>query len=218
MKKLSPLYRNDSEAGLDDEIKQYLDKNYLSNLRNKDQENPKIVVVFSGGNAVGKTTISRLIERELKGLVLENDEVKRNILAYKPELDRSQLNRLTWQYTMYLYKHLDDITKNGLVVRDGVIDWYYDRILPIFKQQAYELFIIGFDISYEKTIELIKKRGDTPTVKEERFYTLIKDHMIHTRRFRSEYMPDIMLDDNSVFDHDLVLSKLRDRISALNNA
>lgn len=215
MQPVSPHYKQDSEAGLNEEIKQYLDGHYTASLKNLDQKNPKILVVFSGGNAVGKSTISRLIEAQFGGLILENDGIKRCILKRWPDTGRDELNKITWQYSMYLYRHLKDFTNNGLIVRDGVIDWYYDRILPIFAEQKYKLFIIGFDISRDKAVELIKKRGDTPTVKEERFYQLLEDHVIHTKRFRAEYNPAVMLNDDTLFDQHLVTEKLRQTIDAL---
>ena len=114
---------------------------------------------------------------------------------------------------MELYGRLDDLTPNGLIVRDGVIDWYFDRILPIFEKAGYPIFIIGFDITREKAIELIKKRGDTPTVKEERFYQLLSDHEVHIKRYREAYTPDVILTDSTVFDHGLVLSALKQRLN-----
>lgn len=130
-----------------------------------------------------------------------------------PDIDRlAELNPLIWKYTLDLYARLDSLTPNGLIIRDGVIDWYYDRILPIFQRHGYKLFIIGYDLSREKSLELIRSRGDTPTVKEERLYLLLQDHEIHQKRFRQEYTPDIMLDDDTVFDHDQVIDVLRQHL------
>lgn len=215
MQKISEHYREDDAAGLSPDIKQYLDANYLPGLKNISQPNPKLLVVFSGGNAVGKSTLSRVIEQRFKALVLENDEVKRCLLEYVSETDRTFLNKTTWQYTMQLYASLSEVTSNGLIVRDGVIDWYFDRILPVFLNQGYELFVTGFDLSEEKTRELIHNRGDTPTVKEERFYELLNDHKIHTQRFRSQYKVDIMLDDVTLFRHDLVLAAIDDKLKSI---
>jgi predicted kinase len=215
MPPLSPHYRTDDPDGIDSKIKDYLDATFLKHLVNIERRNPKLLVVFSGGNAMGKTTIANKISDTHGGLVLENDAVKRQLKEYIPDADRDSLNRFTWQYTMDLYGRLDGLTANGLVVRDGVIDWYFDRILPIFERAGYPIFIIGFELSREKTIELIKKRGDTPTVSEERFYELLDDHAIHTRRFREIYTPDVLLTDANVFDHDFVLKKLGERLATL---
>ena len=215
MDKLSTHYRTDSVERLDERIEEYLDKNYFDQLKNLDCSNPKLLVVFSGGNAVGKSTISAVIEDEFDAVVLENDAVKRTLLQLKPDADRDELNRLTWKYTMGLYPRLESLTANGLLVRDGVIDWYFDRILPVFEQAGYELFIVGFDISRNKSIELIKKRGDTPTVKENRFYELLEDHEIHIKRFREKYQPDILLHDDDLFNHDIVIRALRQKLASM---
>lgn len=213
MQKLSPNYRTDDAFGLDPEIRTYLDEHYFKHLPNVETPNPKLLIVFSGGNAIGKSTLARKIGKELGGLVIENDGVKRQILQIMPDIDRlAELNPLIWKYTLDLYARLDSLTPNGLIIRDGVIDWYYDRILPIFQRHGYKLFIIGYDLSREKSLELIRFRGDTPTVKEERLYLLLQDHAIHQKRFRQEYTPDIMLDDDTVFDHDQVIDVLRQHL------
>lgn len=220
MKPLSTHYRHDdTEMDIEPDIIKYLDNNFLENLANVDKSNPKVLIIFSGGNAVGKSTLAEKLSKEFNGIVIENDAVKRHALQYDPELanDRDKLNKLTWQYTMNLYSRLDSLTPNGLIIRDGIIDWYHDRILPIFEKNNYKLFIIGFDISREKAIELIKSRGDTPTVKEERFYALLDDHDIHIKRFRSKYKPDVILSDNNLFDHEIVVDKLKEFIKSIKN-
>ncbi len=210
MDKLSPLYRNDAEAGIDPELRDYLDKEFFQKLANIDETNPKVLVVFAGGNAVGKSTLSAKIAEELHGICLENDGVKRAILAIKPDLAMTdELHNITWRYTMDLYRRLDTVTHNGLVIRDGIITWYYDRILPIFESRGYKIFIIGYDLSEEKMRQLIAARGDTATSTMERFYQLITDQKIHLKRFFKAYNADIMLDDASVFDHDKVVQALR---------
>lgn len=210
MDKLSPLYRNDAEAGIDPELRDYLDKEFFQKLANIDETNPKVLVVFAGGNAVGKSTLSAKIVEELHGICLENDGVKRAILAIKPDLAMTdELHNITWRYTMDLYRRLDTVTHNGLVIRDGIITWYYDRILPIFESRGYKIFIIGYDLSEEKMRQLIAARGDTATSTMERFYQLITDQKIHLKRFFKAYNADIMLDDASVFDHDKVVQALR---------
>ena len=149
--KLSPKYRDDPSEGIDPEMRDYLDANYFAKLDNIHHHNPKLLVVFAGGNAVGKTTLSKKIESELKGLRLENDGVKRAILSKYPDLAMTdKLHNITWQYTMDLYKRLDNMTTNGLVIRDGIITWYYDRILPIFRERGYEIFVVGYDLSEKR--------------------------------------------------------------------
>lgn len=208
MHKVSKLYRSDDHRGLEADIRKYLDEHYIRELENIDRPNPKLLVVFSGGNALGKTTISQEISKRIGGLVLENDHIKRHLLEFMPDMPRDELNKKTWQYSMELYDRLDKLTSNGLIVRDGIIDWYFDRILPIFENAGYTLFIVSFELSEAKLRELIKNRGDTPTVKEERLYQLLDEHKIHTKNFRDKYKADVILNDNNIFDHELVLKKL----------
>lgn len=176
MNNISPRYRNDPIEGLDPVLRDYLDKEFFEKLEYVHEKHPKLLIVFAGGNAVGKSTLSEKLSRELHGLRLENDAVKRVVLCKFPELAMTdELHQITWQYTMNLYNRLDQLSENGLVIRDGVITWYYDRILPIFEQHGYSLFVIGYDLSDEKIRELIKNRGDTATSTEKRFYELIED-------------------------------------------
>lgn len=209
MTKLSPHHRNDSIDGLSPELQEYLDKAYFQKLPNLTHKSPRVLVVFSAGNAMGKSTLAQKIGRELNGLVLENDGVKRALLAKLPNISKDDLNICTWRYTMNLYKRLGALTPNGLIVRDGVIDWYFEQILPIFERQGYKLFIVGYDITAPKRISLIQARGDTPTTKATRLISLLQDHDTHIARFREHYEPAITLTDETIFDHDAVTAKLR---------
>lgn len=116
---------------------------------------------------------------------------------------------------MDLYGRASRDIKNGLIIRDGVIDWYYDRILPIFEQQGYELFVVAYDLYRTKLIDLITKRGDKPTVGTARLIAQLDDHVIHQKRFRSVYSPDITLTDETVFDYDKVVFLLKQRLRGL---
>lgn len=215
MQPLSPHYRTDDDHGLPESLRTYLDEHYFARLPNRDMPHPKLLVVFSGGNAMGKSTLSRKIGQDLGALVLENDAVKECILAHMPHIERQQLNTYTWQYTMDLYSRLGELTPNGFIVRDGIIDWYYDRILPIFEKAGYALFVVGFSLSEEKARELIIQRGDTPTTQVDRLLLLREDHQIHTTRFRTQYTPDILLTDETVFNHALVIDRLRAKLEQL---
>lgn len=209
MTKLSPAYREDSPDDLPLKVKEYLDRHFLQSLENIQNSNPKVLVVFSGGNAVGKSALAQRIGQELGGLVLENDAIKRCLLAYDPGISPDDLNTLTWKYSIDLYKRLGNVTPNGLVVRDGVIQWYFDRILPIFEEQGYKIFIIAYELSREKQVELIRARGDTPTTTAERLITILEDQAIHMARFKEAYAPNIVLRDEDLFDHDRVIAEIR---------
>lgn len=215
MSKISPAYREDSYEGLPASAKDYLDEHFLAHLPNIQVENPKLLVVFSGGNAVGKSGLSKRIAEELHGVILENDAIKLHILQLNPNIDRDELQLLTWQYTMDLYHRCGSDIRNGLIIRDGVIDWYYDRILPIFEKQGYEIFVIGYDLSRQKLTQLINARGDRPTVSAARLIAQLDDHEIHQKRFRGVYKPDILLTDDAVFDYDRVIEAIRLRIAGL---
>jgi len=214
MDKLSQNYRNDISDPLPLKFRKEIDKVYIPTIKNLSVENPKILVVYSGGNAVGKSSLSTRIGNELGGLVLENDAIKRTIIKVFPDMDYSdELNPLTWRYSMELYGRLNDLTLNGLVVRDGIIDWYYDRILPVFESMGYKIFVVQFNISTDKAIEAIMKRGDLPTVKVETLLKQLDDHKIHQSRFRSKYNADIVLSEDNLFNHTAVIEKLKEQIS-----
>jgi predicted kinase len=216
MQQLSRNYRNDDTNELPSETKDYLDEHYLGKLENLDKTNPKILVVFSGGSGVGKSSLAQHIKQELGAIVLENDEIKTSIKDHQA-LERGQRNALTWQYSMLLYNRLRELTNNGLVVRDGVIDWYFDRILPIFEAQGYQIFIIGYDISREKREKLIRKRGDKKTIDVDYLLGLMPEQDAHIARFREHHTPDVTLHDDDMFDYEPVIAKLRLMLQASRN-
>lgn len=147
MPKLSPTYREDDVDSLPNDVRAYLDQHYLPTLENTTKQNPKLLVVFAGGNAVGKSTLAKRISQELNGVILENDAIKKWLLRYNPDINQDDLDTFTWKYAMNLYGRLDSITQNGLIIRDGIIHWYFDRILPIFEAQGYPVFIISMEPS-----------------------------------------------------------------------
>ena len=191
---------NDSIDGLDPSLVSYLDDSYFRHLPNVGLSNPKLLVVFSGGNALGKTSIAKRVENQLGGLIIATDDIKEHILKYQPEIDQKDLNVSTWKYSMGLYSRLEELTPNGLVVRDSVIDWYHDRILPIFKNTGYELFVIGFDVSAEKRKELINGRGDKSTVSAASLIEQIPEHIQYADEFRKIHKPDVLLNEDNLFD------------------
>ena len=217
MSSISPHYRNDQAKGLDPTVKVYLDEHFLRHLKNVDIPHPRLLVVFAGGNGVGKSTLAARIGEELQALVLENDQIKECLLEFDPSLktDRDRMNQLAWQYSMDLYNRLPEVTANGFVVRDGVIHWYYDRILPVFEKQGYAVFIISYDLSRQKRLELIRTRGDKQTVSAERLIAIMEDHDILMKRFHDHYQPDIILHDDDLFDYDPVIAALRARLGQL---
>lgn len=211
----SKIYRNDGVISIPARARQYLDTHFLPNLPNVHVPHPKLLVVFSGGNAMGKSAISAKLGQELQALVLENDDVRRHLVDFDPNLDQDKANQYMWQYMLDTYKDLDKLTPNGLVVRDGIIDWYYDKILPLFKRQGYEIFIIAFDVSREKRIELLKQKGDTKTAKVEYLLRMVDDHIAYEHVFRKEHTPDLILRDDNLFDHEAVVQAVRERLRQL---
>lgn len=211
----SKIYKDDGVITIPNALRQYLDAHFLPQLPNINVAHPKLLVVFSGGNAMGKSAISARLARDLQALVLENDSTRRAILQYDPHMDRDELNRYFWQYMLDLYANLSTLTPNGLVVRDGVIDWYHDKVLPLFKQQGYTIFVIAFELSREKRVELVKQRGDTPVNTVDNFLKMIDDHMYYEKQFRNQYTPDIILDDTNLFDHGYVVAEVQKVLATL---
>ena len=217
MTKLSPAYLKDSSEGIDRNTRDYLDQHYFYKLAHLSHSNPRLLVIYAGGNGIGKSVLSARISRELSGLVLENDAIKQTLLTYDPSITHEALGKTTWQYTMDLYKRLPELTPNGLVVRDGVIQWYFDRILPIFESRGYELFIVRYDISDEMGKELISRRGDKQTVSVKRLHEIMIDQKIHLKRFDASYKASIVLTDHTCFDHDSVINELKTKIRNIND-
>ena len=209
--------RNISGEAIDPELRGYLDREFFQKLDNINATNPKVLVVFAGGNAVGKSTLSAKIVKEFQGLRLNNDDIRRAIVRKFPELARTQrVNQLLWQYSMDMYDRLESMTSNGLIIRDAIITGSYEKILPQFEVRGYGLFVIGYDLSDEKLKQLIIDRGDTDIVTVQNMLNQLEFHKQNRQRFFGEYSADIMLDDESVFEHDEVVHTLQEIIKADN--
>ncbi len=209
--------RNISGEAIDPELRGYLDREFFQKLDNINATNPKVLVVFAGGNAVGKSTLSAKIAKELRGLRFNNDDIRRAIVRKFPELARTQrVNQLLWQYSMDMYDRLESMTSNGLIIRDAIITGSYEKILPQFEVRGYGLFVIGYDLSDEKLKQLIIDRGDTDIVTVQNMLNQLEFHKQNRQRFFGEYSADIMLDDESVFEHDEVVHTLQEIIKADN--
>ena len=115
---------------------------------------------------------------------------------------------------MDMYDRLESMTSNGLIIRDAIITGSYEKILPQFEVRGYGLFVIGYDLSDEKLKQLIIDRGDTDIVTVQNMLNQLEFHKQNRQRFFGEYSADIMLDDESVFEHDRVIDALRETINA----
>lgn len=215
MDKLSPNYMTKEFKGMPKEIQDEFDKEYFAHLANTNVSNPKLMVTYSGGSAVGKSSLSTALQTALHGVVLENDAVRALIAKLRPELPKDERNILFWQYTMSIYTRMSKLTKNGLIIRDGVVDWYYDRVFPLFEQQGYEIFIVAFDISRQKREQLILRRGDKETVSANRLLEIMDEQDFHIERFRKFRKPDITLHDDDMFDHDKVIAAIKAKLETL---
>lgn len=196
----------------------YLQKNYFEKLPHLAVKNPKIVVIFSGGNAVGKSTLAARIRDELQALVIENDALRTLVLKYEPLLvhNREMLGNAMWRYTQDLYPRLPMLTENGLIVRDGVIDWSFEKILPLFEAAGYELFIVRFELSEAKRRELLRNRGGKVWISAEKLEELFPIHERNAERFLKSYTPDVILNDETIFNYDPIIQALREKINSRN--
>lgn len=211
----SKFYKDDGEIRVPDDIRQYLDAHFIPELHNLKVPHPKLLVVFSGGNAMGKSTISAQLAQDLQALVLSNDDLRQMIEQQWPALSRDEVNRYMWQYMFDLYGSLDSVTPNGLVVRDGIIDWYHDKILPLFAAHGYDIFIIAFDIPREKRVELVKARGDTEVAKVSGLLAMLDDHLVYEQKFRALHNPDLVITADNLYDHDRVVRAVQERLEQL---
>lgn len=211
----SKFYKDDGHITIPKDVRQYLDEHVLAGLPNLQIPHPKLLVVFSGGNAMGKSTISDRLAKDLQALVLNNDRTRHLIATNWPDMPHDEVNRYMWQYMLELYQNLDSLTPNGLVVRDGVIDWYYDKLFPIFTERGYKIFIIAFDLSRQKRIDLVKQRGDTPVAKVDSLLEMVDDLITYEQRFRAVHTPDITLTDDNLFDHDRVVLAVQKQLDQL---
>ncbi len=196
------------------ELTHYLDNVFFETLPNLNVKNRKLLVVFSGGNGVGKSSLAKRLRAEFQGLLLENDAVRELLVQYEPKLrdNRELMGNILWEYMQGLYAQLPNRTTNGLVIRDAVIDWSFEKILPIFEAQGYELFVVRFELSREKRREMLQRRGGKAWISVELLEGQFANHEEHARRFLAAYTPGIILRDETVFDYDSVVNAVRQRL------
>ncbi len=200
---------------LPDDIRDYLDKNYFEKLPRVRNRNPKLLISFTGGSGVGKSTLSHKIGEDLGALVLETDEIRSIILKRFPNASKEIRDNILRSYGTSMYQRINELTPNGLIVRDGLVDLHHGHLLPLFKDQGFPLFIIGYDISRQKKEKLIRDLGDKDTVTAEALIGIIDEQNTRAKDFQAVYTPDILLHDDDMFDHDKVINAVKKKLESL---
>jgi hypothetical protein len=78
------------------------------------------------------------------------------------------------------------------------------------------LFIVRFELSREKRIELLKARGGKQWISLENFIEMMDLHDMHAARFLSQYTPDVVLTDETVFQYQNVAKALTKKLQSIN--
>jgi len=192
-------YYEDSDDGLSQDIIDSLDESYWETLDHIDCENQKkVLICFSGASGVGKSSLAEVLSAELSAIRIENDGIKEVLLElYNLESVDEEYRRYVWQYSMHLYRSIDKRTPNGVIVRDGMIDYYHDQIFPIFEEKGYQIIIIGFDLSHDFIESKIKERGDKEWVSAEKLVEILPMQIEMIAKFREMHEPNYLVTEEN---------------------
>ncbi len=144
------------------EVYEEIYKEHKMFLKNLNQKNKKLIVVFSGISGSGKTYIAKIIEEKLKAVRINNDSI-RDIIQKKilptTDLTPQEAQEIMLGYVEYLVNRLPQT--NGLLILDSSIDRKYDLVSRIAKEKGYPLFVVALNIP-RKEVEkrIVERNGD----------------------------------------------------------
>jgi len=136
---------------------------HINSLQNLDKINPRYFIFFSAIPGMGKTTIAKKLELELKAIRITLDDgrifLRKNNLY---PLFGSDIKSMT-HYLNCLLLQLKKVSKNRLIIIDDTVDSMYKHLCSIAKKFDSPTFLIKLDVSKKTAIERIKLREINPT-------------------------------------------------------
>jgi len=133
----------------------------LKHLKYLGVKNPPFAVMFSGTQAMGKTTLARKIEDEFKGLRYSTDVAR----AYMSEENIEITKGSVYEYSRYFLKEISKISENRFIVFDSTVDRKYQLLKDLLSKAGIrDSFLIRIEIPYEEVKMRLRERGDASTV------------------------------------------------------
>lgn len=113
---------------------------------------------LSGVPGSGKSTIARVIEKELLAIRLSNDEIRDRIVASNPAISQEDRERAKLIIATELLERLAD-EPNGLIVIDASCDRGYDDYWSWADEHKYHTVLLRMDVPKSIIEERLHERG-----------------------------------------------------------
>lgn len=177
---------------------------YLSGLQSISIKHNKLAILFSGGPGSGKTTIAKVLERELAGVYINSDDILRKVKLELTEQTKLSNQQLLIRFGELLMDYLER-KPNKLIILDAPIDRTYQLVSPALKKYGYNAFVIRLEYPKEVLRERIIKRGGDINFALGYLDKMYDDFLTSLPQFESVYT----ISENN--DHDLtaLISKLK---------
>lgn len=150
------------------------------------EPNQPLFVFFSSTPGMGKSTLSRLLEEELKGIRISADETREFLAEQKAPKNALE------PYLLYLLNRLHEASPNRLILWDRSIDRTYEPMLSLIALYPSPHFLIRLEAPYETVVERILKRALHP----ETTLKILDDCWQDYEAFGEKYTPDFLFDNS----------------------
>ncbi len=166
-KSLSP--HQTSSSNLDDITFKQIYKIHQLSLRNTDRGNlVKVAICFAGVPGVGKTTISKLLETELKATRIEIDEIRKitqtivdkdlELVFENDDEKYDMVKQRSYKYLHELINFFQGNSINSTLIFDFSLDRRYIEITDMLKRYGYNIKLISLEAKRNTILKRLEGR------------------------------------------------------------
>lgn len=194
----------------DETILETVYERHRAQLKNFNQANPKLIVVFSSIPGSGSTTIAKQVEEHCQGLRFSHNDVRRLIEEVVPGVSESDREEWLGKYDHFFYGRAAK-GLNGLVVLDASIDRKYDLVKNWANELGFKLFVIEVKLPAETAIERVKEReGEAAAAYLPHYPRWQADHA----KFLATHQVDFSVENEGKPDLSVLFDRLDERLTS----
>lgn len=165
---------------------------YYASLPNKNVNQPKRVVLFSGVAGSGKSTVARAIEKELHAVRVSNDEIRDSIVAAYPMIGVEDREQAKFDIGTEVLKRLANKT-SGLIVIDASCDRGYDHYRSWATKHGYAIVLLRMDVPRAVIEQRLHERGNQGHREVARSLGKLNTWWKQWEMFGEEHTPDLII-------------------------